>query len=526
MRRRFDGDVLVIGTDAVALALACGLHRAGVTARVVAPAEQATESPAWLPIGLRPPALEVLTDLGVREEVVARGTPVHRAQVIVEGTQELDVDLFPAGSTSPSLPLLTPRDALDDALAQRLEELGGGVDPFTRVVDVSLGGGGVYALEQNASGARRTTRYRYVVDTVGAALAPLRVKLDVHHRGRYLAAPVEGDQPAGVVTSYLGVGRAGGILLPAVGELGPMAVVELDAGAPADLGAALARLGAGHRSPRPRVAPVAFEGTDAIAERFREGRVLFAGRAAHRIANLDVETTNGGLEDAHQLAWKLARVVRGVATPELLDTHEAERRPVAEAGLLRIARERRLLRGAPSMSFSRRDVLLRALQDAFARGRMTRRWQLLAHGTPERTSGEGSRVPNAICHSVPDGEAVSLGEVLSGAHFTLLAIIGEGRDGAPPRAARAVRRALGDDVGVVAVGDDATIDEVGWADWTLRDAGGVAARFGLEAGGVVLVRPDRRIAYAGPADVGRLLDALGAAWVPQLAPVVPLRRAL
>jgi 2-polyprenyl-6-methoxyphenol hydroxylase-like FAD-dependent oxidoreductase len=525
VNRRFDGDVLVVGTDAVALALACDLHRAGVMARVVAPVNEAVEAPRWLPVGLRPPALEVLSDLGVRDEVVARGAPIARAQIVVEGAGELQLDLLPVGVPWGTPPVLTPREVLEDALAVRLEELGGAIDGDARVVDVSLGGGGVYALEVARGGARRTSRWRYVVDTTGATLPSLGIGFRVHHRGRYLAAALDGPQPHGVVTSFLGVGRAGGMVLPSVGELPPVAVAEIDAGASADLAFAFEALGAGARSPRPRDAPVAFEAFDGIAERYREGRVLLAGRAAHRHGHLDVETTNGGLDDAHGLAWKLARVVRGVAPPALLDTHEAERRPVAEARLLRTVRERRLLRAAPNMSFSRRDVLLRALHDAFARGRMQQRWQILAAGAPERSSGAGARVPNAICRSMPDGAEVEIAEVLSGAHFTLLARVDHGRDDAAARAAGAVRRALGDDVGVVAVAR-ASVAELPWADWTLVDAGGATERLGLDPGGVVLVRPDRRVAYAGPADPARLLDALGPICEVPLAPVVPLRTAL
>ncbi|KOV62021.1 FAD-dependent monooxygenase [Streptomyces sp. MMG1121] len=68
-----------------------------------------------------------------------------------------------------------------------------------------------------------------------------------------------------------------------------------------------------------------------VADHYRTGRVLLAGDAAHVHAPLGGQGLNTGLQDAYNLGWKLALVARGNADARLLDTYDAERRPVAEA---------------------------------------------------------------------------------------------------------------------------------------------------------------------------------------------------
>ncbi|QLY29334.1 FAD-dependent monooxygenase [Nocardia huaxiensis] len=72
-----------------------------------------------------------------------------------------------------------------------------------------------------------------------------------------------------------------------------------------------------------------FRGRGQVADRLSEGRVFLIGDAAHVIPPLGAFGLNTGIADAHNLAWKLAHVLRGAAGPELLDTYHTERHPVA-----------------------------------------------------------------------------------------------------------------------------------------------------------------------------------------------------
>ncbi len=67
-----------------------------------------------------------------------------------------------------------------------------------------------------------------------------------------------------------------------------------------------------------------------VAERYRDGRVFLVGDAAHRFPPTGGLGLNTGVQDAHNLAWKLAAVLSGSAAPALLETYETERRPVAQ----------------------------------------------------------------------------------------------------------------------------------------------------------------------------------------------------
>jgi 2-polyprenyl-6-methoxyphenol hydroxylase-like FAD-dependent oxidoreductase len=78
-----------------------------------------------------------------------------------------------------------------------------------------------------------------------------------------------------------------------------------------------------------------FSYTAEIADRFREGKVFLIGDAAHRVSPRGGTGMNMAIRDGHDLGWKLAWVLRGWAPDELLESFEAERKPVAQHNLQR-----------------------------------------------------------------------------------------------------------------------------------------------------------------------------------------------
>ncbi|HLA64490.1 MAG TPA: bifunctional 3-(3-hydroxy-phenyl)propionate/3-hydroxycinnamic acid hydroxylase, partial [Rhodothermales bacterium] len=164
-----------------------------------------------------------------------------------------------------------------------------------------------------------------------------------------------------------------------------------------------------------------------VAARWRAGRVFLAGDAAHQMPPFAGQGLGSGLRDAHNAAWKLDLVLRGVAPPALLDTYEQERRPhVAAITWLALAAGRLLTLGR---SFSLlRDGLLWAVNGVSKKPLLAQlpiempglRRGFFARGDGRR--GAGTRFPQPVVRVLEGGQAgptVRLDEVL-GPGFALL----------------------------------------------------------------------------------------------------------
>ncbi|MEO8279549.1 MAG: FAD-dependent oxidoreductase [Ideonella sp.] len=98
-------------------------------------------------------------------------------------------------------------------------------------------------------------------------------------------------------------------------------------------------------------------------ERYRHGRVLFAGDAAHLVPIFGVRGANSGIDDADNLAWKLAFVIKGLAGDELLDSYSDERVAAAHENLTQATKSTEFM-APPSFAFElmRRAVLSLAVK--------------------------------------------------------------------------------------------------------------------------------------------------------------------
>jgi 3-(3-hydroxy-phenyl)propionate hydroxylase len=103
-------------------------------------------------------------------------------------------------------------------------------------------------------------------------------------------------------------------------------------------------------------------------QRFSHGRVLFAGDSAHGVSPFGARGANSGVQDADNLGWKLARVLRGDAPPALLDTYAIEREAAADENILNSTRSTDFITPKSAVSRLFRDAVLDLARDhVFAR---------------------------------------------------------------------------------------------------------------------------------------------------------------
>jgi len=355
--------VLVVGAGPAGLATAITLARYGVPTLVV----ERRPEPSPLPraTGISTRTMELIRSWGLEDRVRAGAVEVRwpawiGPSLVSPDGMELDA-VWPhpdvVSRRSPTRPACVPQDVLEAVL---LEHLAGfahvEVRLGTELVAVRQAGGVVEVeLRDTRTAAVSVCRPDYVVAADGAH-SPVRRMVGIETdevggddaRG-VLGAPWLGAHttlftaplPEGSLWDALGERRymiytvtnpaASGVLLPA-GDGRWIFGQAWEPGAPEPTGEALAgqiATAVGLPGLRPAVLHTGTFRFDArVARRYREGRVFLAGDAAHRMTPRGGTGLNTAVHDGHDLGWKLAWVFLGWATPELLDSYEAERAPV------------------------------------------------------------------------------------------------------------------------------------------------------------------------------------------------------
>lgn len=219
----------------------------------------------------------------------------------------------------------------------------------------------------------------------------------------------------------------------------------------------------------------------AIAEHFRKGRVFLAGDAAHLIPPTGGQAMNVGIQDAHNLAWKLAGNVAGWAGPGLLDTYESERRPFALAVMDDASRNVGGF-GQRQEQFSNRGRVLGVSYDSSAIVPDGTELPALAnpHIDYAPTARPGSRAPHMWLRQ--SGQRISTLDLYDSGFVMLTGANGRAWCTAVEQA---IER-LGMPLRCYVIGPEGDwIDESG--DWTRL--------YGVGADGAVLVRPDGHVMW-------------------------------
>jgi 3-(3-hydroxy-phenyl)propionate hydroxylase len=233
---------------------------------------------------------------------------------------------------------------------------------------------------------------------------------------------------------------------------------------------------------------------------FRHGRVIFAGDSAHLVSPFGARGANSGVQDAENLAWKLAAVLHGQAGEALLDSYGAERAYAADENLRHSTRATDFITPKSEVSRLFRDAVLELARDhAFARslvnsGRLSMPTTLDASplNTPDTDRFEGRMRPGAPAADAPvtvDGQPSWLLRQLQGSRFAALVF-----DGPAAPAQIAALRAAAEGLTALEVrlvGDTARTVE--GARFVVDAEGLVAQRYDAQPGTVYLLRPDQHV---------------------------------
>lgn len=521
---------MVVGAGPVGLTTSIALSQHGVRHVVVERHPGTSVAPKARGINAR--TMEMYRQMGVEDDIRAAGIPSRFGGMILwaESLAGKEINRLAPGRGSPTGQTMSPvancgcsQDVLEPVLRRHAEALAAdGIKFNTELCDLRQEGGGLTGvLKDHVSGETNPFRARYIVAADGTR-SFVREKLGIGRSGekdiydsvnvhfRADLRPWVEDRPAALYlieqpelrATFLtvnGTDRWGFLVhsLSAYGftkeNLTPERCIEL------------VRRAVGIADLSVEVLGINFWNCSAmVADSFRSGNVFLVGDAAHETTPSGGFGMNLGVQDAQNLAWKIAAVLHGEADPSLLDSYEAERRPhaseVVQATLLNMQSFDRTKRQAearlPRKEFlNERGLIFGARYQSLA---------VVPDGSkpPEVSDPVTEYVPSAhpgcrAPHVWLENKDRRISTIdLFGRGFVLLAALG----GSFWRSA-ASQHGL-PRINVWVLGEDIVDSEDSWM-----------AAYGVREGGAVLVRPDGYVAWrvaSTPTDPERALaDAFG-----------------
>lgn len=350
--------VLITGGSLVGLATSLFLGRLGVDHLLVEKHAATSHHPRGRGNNVR--TMELFRTAGVEPairaaaSVLARNHGILQAESLTGDNQQwLFREIDPGGGLarfSPSSWCLCSQNDLEPVLLKEARALGGDIRFGVELRSFEQDADGVTAqILQRDTGETRTVRADYLIAADGPR-SPVRERLgigqtgpgelfhnvSVTFRAKRLAETV-GDRH--FIACYLTNPDADGALLPVDNEAEWVFHLPWHPERGEPLEAFTDERCAAHIRTAVGVAGLEVEITgkapwhaaERVAERYGQGRVLLAGDSAHEMSPTGAFGSNTGIQDGHNLAWKLAAVLGGWAGPGLLETYGAERRPVAVA---------------------------------------------------------------------------------------------------------------------------------------------------------------------------------------------------
>jgi len=465
--------------------------------------------------GFTPRTMELFRSVGIENAIRQAEPPVILAgkTLLVESLvgQEFDSYLEDISTlfitdASPTQGSAIAQDVLEPVLRARAEQLGGDLRFGTELVSFEQAEEGITAtIRQRESGNTRTVRAQFLVAADGSH-SRIREQLGIGTHGaaslfHCISMIFEADlmelfrQRHAIMCFLSNDTIASGALVPYPGSAARTDLYRLDVGYDpeeetlADYPEArclqLIRAAVGIPDLPVRLKTVlTYEAVALVADRFQQGRVFLVGDAARSQPPSGGLGGNTGIAEAHNLAWKLAAVLRGEAGEALLATYDAERRPLADytAGQTALLSQQRQTEGSVGITV---DIVMLNAGYRYNAGAFV--WEageekLPLVKPPDQWTGEpGTHAPHLWLQR--EGKPISTLD-LFGSHFVLLV----GPQGLHwKEAARSTKEALYLPLDSYQIGGDAG---------DLIDAGHkFCDAYGITATGAVIVRPDGFIAW-------------------------------
>ena len=338
--------VLIAGAGPVGLTLAVELARYGISVRIVDKAHARTDKSKAVAVWAR--TLELFDRAGISGQLVDAGIKVHAA-VISNGAERIARVAFDGLDTQYKFVLMIPQSETERILEEHLATLGVTVERGVGLASFADKGSSVEAVLQKPDGTSETVTAAWLAGCDGAH-STVRHALALEFHGDtvdtdFLLADIRLDNaPCAADELMLWWHREGIVAffpLPG-GRLRLIASTEPPADPKsepslAEVQALIDRRGPGNVNGGVTASdPVwlaRFRINERKVDRYCAGRAFVVGDAAHIHSPAGGQGMNTGMQDAFNLAWKLALVLRGAAGEGLLDSYSAERSPVA-AGVL------------------------------------------------------------------------------------------------------------------------------------------------------------------------------------------------
>ncbi|MEO1192689.1 MAG: FAD-dependent monooxygenase [Pseudomonadota bacterium] len=329
--------VLIVGGRTTGLMLAIELTRQEIPVRIIDASPGIDPHSRATLIHVR--SLELLQRLGLGEVIRRDGQADEGIRVFVDGAFHRRQPDPPVESPFPT-GIAYSQAKLEGLLEAHLKSLGVTVERSTKLVGLSQDDSGVRAVLQGPDGAEELVACEWLVGCDGAH-SSTRHLLGLGFPGEdsrypYLLADVVIEGADHLSDAYYFLHPSGDLFFFLLDDGRRLICASLpeehDTSRPPSLEAVQA-LVAERGGPDYRLSDplwlANFRIRYRLVEAYRQGRVFLAGDAAHLNSLLGGLGMNTGLQDACNLAWKLALVVRGIADPALLDSYGKERRPVA-----------------------------------------------------------------------------------------------------------------------------------------------------------------------------------------------------